>query len=204
MATEFSEVFSKLRREKGISQRAAARDLGVSQALLSHYENGVREPRLDFIVRLCDYFGVSADYLLGRTGMKTNPNTVLASGTSGADAADALTAAACLAELTASALGQECVEDLSACMRAAEYKLYIRLKDIEGARDGAEPEERCSPQTCEAAMRIAEARIAARLEKSRTRAVSGAAEVAVSAHREELDRLMERTERELTQLRERW
>ena len=39
----------------------------VSQALLSHYENGTREPGLPFVCRVCDYFGVSADYILGRT-----------------------------------------------------------------------------------------------------------------------------------------
>ena len=39
----------------------------MSQALLSHYENGVREPGLDFVRRACDYYKVSADYLLCRT-----------------------------------------------------------------------------------------------------------------------------------------
>ena len=73
MSTEISEVFSKMRKEKNISQRKAAQDLGVSQALLSHYENGVREPRLEFIVRACDYYGISADYLFGRTDAPKNP-----------------------------------------------------------------------------------------------------------------------------------
>ena len=67
MNERFARALGALRREKGISQRQAARDLGVSQALLSHYENGVREPGLDFVVRACDYYGASADYLLGRT-----------------------------------------------------------------------------------------------------------------------------------------
>ena len=63
----FSDTLSALRREKDISQRKAAADLNVSQALLSHYENGVREPGLDFVRRACDYYKVSADYLLCRT-----------------------------------------------------------------------------------------------------------------------------------------
>ena len=54
-------------RNKGVSQRTAAGVLGISQALLSHYENGIREPGLTFVVKACDYYGVSADYLLGRT-----------------------------------------------------------------------------------------------------------------------------------------
>ena len=67
MNSEFSRTLSLLRREKGVSQRAAAAALGISQALLSHYENGIREPGLSFVVKACDYYGVSADFLLGRT-----------------------------------------------------------------------------------------------------------------------------------------
>lgn len=67
MNQDFYHTLALLRKEKGISQRIAAGDLGISQALLSHYENGIREPGLDFIVKVCDYYHVSADYLLGRT-----------------------------------------------------------------------------------------------------------------------------------------
>ncbi|MFR0770710.1 MAG: helix-turn-helix domain-containing protein [Dysosmobacter sp.] len=67
MATEFSRTLSLLRKERGVSQRVAAADLGVSQALLSHYENGIREPGLAFVSKVCDYYHVSADYMLGRT-----------------------------------------------------------------------------------------------------------------------------------------
>lgn len=67
MSTDFSRSLALLRREKGVSQRTAARELGISQALLSHYENGVREPGLVFVTRACDYYNVSADFLLGRT-----------------------------------------------------------------------------------------------------------------------------------------
>ncbi len=64
----FPQIMSALRRSRGLSQRTAAADLHISQALLSHYENGAREPGLDFVCRACEYYGVSADYLLGRTG----------------------------------------------------------------------------------------------------------------------------------------
>ena len=66
MNRHFSETMASLRRARGLSQRTAAADLGISQAQLSHYENGVREPGLDFLCRACDYYGVTADYLLGR------------------------------------------------------------------------------------------------------------------------------------------
>lgn len=66
MSTSFSEKLSQLRHEKGVSQRIASSELGISQALLSHYENGLREPGLEFVVRACEYYDVSADYILGR------------------------------------------------------------------------------------------------------------------------------------------
>jgi len=72
MKSEFSEMLSGLRRGKGLSQRRAAADLGISQALLSHYENGAREPKLEFVVKACDYYNVPADYILGRSGERRN------------------------------------------------------------------------------------------------------------------------------------
>lgn len=66
MSHTFSAGLLELRRRKSLSQRQAAAELGISQALLSHYENGLREPKLDFLVKVCDYYDVSADYLLGR------------------------------------------------------------------------------------------------------------------------------------------
>lgn len=70
MANDFSRTLSLLRQEKGLSQRKAAAQLGISQALLSHYENGIREPGLAFVTRACDFYHVSADYLLGRTSSR--------------------------------------------------------------------------------------------------------------------------------------
>ncbi len=64
---DFARTLSLLRRERGVSQRVAAKDLNISQALLSHYENGAREPGLAFVRRACDYYHVSADFLLGRS-----------------------------------------------------------------------------------------------------------------------------------------
>ena len=63
----FAKNLSELRRRSGLSQRKAAADLKISQALLSHYENGAREPGLGFVCRVCDYYNVTADYLLGRS-----------------------------------------------------------------------------------------------------------------------------------------
>ena len=69
----FSETMCLLRRERGLTQRAAAAELRISQALLSHYENGAREPGLDFLRRACRFYGVSADYLLGLRDTDARP-----------------------------------------------------------------------------------------------------------------------------------
>lgn len=67
MNKDFPRVLTLLRKEKGISQKKAAESLGVSQALLSHYEKGIRECGLDFVTRAADFYDVSCDYLLGRS-----------------------------------------------------------------------------------------------------------------------------------------
>ena len=67
MERTFAATMSALRKARGLSQRAAAADLHISQALLSHYENGAREPGLGFVCRACRYYGVTADYMLGLT-----------------------------------------------------------------------------------------------------------------------------------------
>jgi len=77
MKSEFANNLSALRRENRLSQKKAADGLGISQALLSHYENGIREPRLEFVLKACDYYGVSADYILGRTAEKTHDGVAL-------------------------------------------------------------------------------------------------------------------------------
>ena len=73
MERNFAAVMSELRHARGLSQRKVAADLKISQALLSHYENGAREPGLNFVCRVCDYYNVTADYLLGRS---PNPDGV--------------------------------------------------------------------------------------------------------------------------------
>ena len=67
MNSDFPRILTLLRKEKGISQKSAAEQLLISQALLSHYEKGIRECGLDFLVRCADFYSVSCDYLLGRT-----------------------------------------------------------------------------------------------------------------------------------------
>lgn len=67
MNADFPRIITLLRKERAISQKQAASDLNISQALLSHYEKGIRECGLEFLVRTADYYNVSCDYLLGRS-----------------------------------------------------------------------------------------------------------------------------------------
>lgn len=72
MNKSFGKTISYLRKEKGISQKEASEDLGISQSLLSHYEKGIRECSLEFVVKLADYYNVSCDYLLGRSAERNH------------------------------------------------------------------------------------------------------------------------------------
>lgn len=67
MNSNFPRILSLLRKEKGISQKKAAESLGISQSLLSHYEKGIRECGLSFVLKVAEFYDVSCDYLLGKT-----------------------------------------------------------------------------------------------------------------------------------------
>ena len=54
MGIEFNRIITLLRKERGITQKQAAQDLGISQAQLSHYEKGIRECGLAFVVQVAD------------------------------------------------------------------------------------------------------------------------------------------------------
>ena len=57
----------ELRKKKGISQLRLATDLNTTQNTISRYETGEREPGIDELIKIADYFNVSVDYLIGHT-----------------------------------------------------------------------------------------------------------------------------------------
>ena len=61
----------EIRKSKGISQLKMAMDLNTNQNTISRYETGEREPGINELIKIADYFNVSIDYLLERTN---NPN----------------------------------------------------------------------------------------------------------------------------------
>lgn len=56
-----------LREKYNFSKSDVARQIGVTPALISAYENQERKPSLDKLAVLADIFHVSTDYILGRT-----------------------------------------------------------------------------------------------------------------------------------------
>lgn len=57
----------EIRKSKGISQLKMAMDLNTNQNTISRYETGEREPGINELIKIADYFNVSVDYLLERT-----------------------------------------------------------------------------------------------------------------------------------------
>lgn len=76
MSIAFAANLSSLRRERNITQKTAAEELGISQALLSHYEKGIRECNLSFVRKAAEYYGVTSDYLLGITDSRHTQNEI--------------------------------------------------------------------------------------------------------------------------------
>ncbi len=67
----FKERLKELREGKGLSQKALANILSVSQGTIGNWESGIREPNFDMVQKLADYFQVTTDYLLGLSSRKT-------------------------------------------------------------------------------------------------------------------------------------
>lgn len=65
------ENIRKLRQNRGMGQPELGRRVGASKQSISNWENGNIMPSIDLLIRLADFFGVSTDYLLGRSSRKT-------------------------------------------------------------------------------------------------------------------------------------
>lgn len=57
----------KLREEKGLMQQDVCNTLDIEQSTLANYENNRRVPKTDILIEIANYYGVSLDYLVGRT-----------------------------------------------------------------------------------------------------------------------------------------
>lgn len=71
LLSAFSERVQSCRVAKGLTQKEAASVFGVSERHWQSYEGGTRTPVFDRLVAMADFFGVSLDYLVGRSGDPT-------------------------------------------------------------------------------------------------------------------------------------
>lgn len=72
----FGEILTSLREERGIYQKELAAILKVSVGTVSNYENNIHFLDQEALLQLADYFGVTVDYLLGRTSYRYSLDTL--------------------------------------------------------------------------------------------------------------------------------
>lgn len=66
------EKLRQLRQSNGLTQEALAKTLGIGQATVACYENGLREPHIVNLIAYADFFDCTVDFLIGRTDERGN------------------------------------------------------------------------------------------------------------------------------------
>lgn len=67
---KYLKIMRDLREDNDKTQQEIADMLGTSQTMYARYERGANELPIHHLLKLCDYYGVSSDYFLGRTDKK--------------------------------------------------------------------------------------------------------------------------------------
>lgn len=68
--SNFNNQLKTLRQETGLSQQELANKIGISKSSINMYERGEREPGIETLKRMADFFNVDIDYLLGKSQVK--------------------------------------------------------------------------------------------------------------------------------------
>ena len=68
---KFAQRIKELRNEKKQTQKDMAELLGIKLRAYQYYESGTHYPEVPNLIKLADYFGVTTDYLLGRSDSRT-------------------------------------------------------------------------------------------------------------------------------------
>ena len=77
LAAEIGKRIRELRLQHGWSQTELGRKIGVNKSVISFYELGTRFPTYENLLRICDVFNVTADYILrGDSIQKMNIDTL--------------------------------------------------------------------------------------------------------------------------------
>lgn len=67
---KYTQRMKDLREDADLKQTAVAKEIGISQQYYSQYEMGKRELPIRHLIKLCQFYNVSADYILGFTDKK--------------------------------------------------------------------------------------------------------------------------------------
>ncbi len=73
----FAERLQELREDRGISRKDLAAKLNITVSALGMYEQGRREPNMEMLIKLADYFDVSLDFLVGRSFNKEETSKII-------------------------------------------------------------------------------------------------------------------------------
>lgn len=65
-----SDRLKQCRKEKGLTQQQVAIYCDITEKAYQNYELMTREPKLEILVKIADFYEVSLDYLVGRTDIK--------------------------------------------------------------------------------------------------------------------------------------
>lgn len=74
MDINYIQRLRNLREDHDKTQQQIADYLGTSQTMYARYERGANELPIRHLIALCQYYNVSADYILGLSPQCTNPN----------------------------------------------------------------------------------------------------------------------------------
>ena len=73
----FARILKDLREDRDITRKDLATALNISVSTLGMYEQGRREPNIDMLIKMADYFDVSIDFLVGRSFKNENNELLL-------------------------------------------------------------------------------------------------------------------------------
>ena len=65
MKNKFAVRLKELREDRGLTQAKLANELNYTQTTIAKWDSGDRVPRVNDIIALSEFFGVTTDYLLG-------------------------------------------------------------------------------------------------------------------------------------------
>ncbi len=64
---KWNEILKQERISKNLTQKQVAEFLQIARTTYTNYETGQREPSFEMLRKICDFYGITADYLIGRT-----------------------------------------------------------------------------------------------------------------------------------------